>query len=123
MGVAAAIIGSALVAAGASAYSSHKQSQAAKAQARAQEEAARKQAQAQEEQARAEREAAEKQAQAAKEAAANTPQDRQEAMSAALRQDEQNKLRRRRGLTGTIMTSPLGTTGNVETGGNKLGVM
>ena len=71
--------------------------------------------------AEAEAKAAEEQAKAAKEAAANTPEDQQQAMSAALRDDEKNKLRRRRGMTGTVLTSALGTSGTAVTGANKLG--
>lgn len=78
-------------------------------------------AKAQKKAADAEARAAEEQARAAREAAANTPEDQQEAMSAALRNDEQNKLRRRRGMTGTVLTSALGTSGAAETGANKLG--
>ena len=44
-------------------------------------------------------------------------------MSAAIRDEEANRIKRRRGMAGTIMTSALGTTGSVQTGGNKLGVM
>lgn len=80
------------------------------------------QAKAQRRQAQAQEEAARIEAQAAKEAAANTPQDEQDAMSAAVRDEEAKKIRRRRGMTGTILTSPLGTQG-AETGSNKLGVL
>lgn len=104
MGIGTALVASALIGAGASMYSSHRQSQAAKAQARAQEEAAKLEAQA------------------AKEAAANTPQDQQDAMSASIRDEEARKIRMRRGMTGTILTSPLGTSG-VSSASNKLGVM
>lgn len=38
----------------------------------------------------------------------------QEAESAAIRDEEQRKIRRRRQMGGTILTSPLGTTGSVE---------
>lgn len=38
----------------------------------------------------------------------------QEAESAAIRDEEQRKIRRRRQLGGTILTSPLGATGSVE---------
>lgn len=78
-------------------------------------------AKAQKKAAEAEAKAAEEQAKAAKEAAANTPEDQQQAMSAALRDDEKNKLRRRRGMTGTVLTSALGTSGTAVTGANKLG--
>lgn len=112
------------------AVSRHDQAKAQRKQAEAQAKAAEMQAKAQEEQARAQREAmqaqtdmAQQQAQVAKEAAANIPEDRQQAMSAALREDEKNKLRRRRGLTGTILTSSLGVTGQQAGSGNKLGVM
>lgn len=83
---------------------------------------AHEQAKAQKKAAEAEARAAEEQARAAKEAAANTPEDQQQAMSAALRDDEKHKLRRRRGMTGTVLTSALGTSGTAVTGANKLGV-
>ena len=83
---------------------------------------AHEQAKAQKKAAEAEARAAEEQAKAAREAAANTPEDQQQAMSAALRDDEKNKLRRRRGMTGTVLTSALGTSGTAVTGANKLGV-
>ena len=79
-------------------------------------------AKAQKKAAEAEAKAAEEQAKAAKEAAANTPEDQQQAMSSALRDDEKNKLRRRRGIGGTVLTSQLGTSGTTSTGANKLGV-
>ena len=82
---------------------------------------AHEQAKAQKKAAEAEARAAEEQAKAAREAAANTPEDQQQAMSAALRDDEKNKLRRRRGAGGTVLTSSLGTSGNVSTEFNKLG--
>lgn len=82
---------------------------------------AHEQAKAQKKAAEAEARAAEEQAKAAREAAANTPEDQQQAMSAALREDEKNKLRRRRGVTGTVLTSALGTSGVTTTGANKLG--
>ena len=111
------------------AVSAHDQAKAARKQAEAQAEAARLQAEAQEKIAAAQREATRKQeenaaaeAQAAKVAAANIPQEQQEAMASSLREDEANKLKRRRGMTGTILTSPLGTSG-VTTGSNKLGVL
>ena len=83
---------------------------------------AHEQAKAQKKAAEAEARAAEEQAKAAREAAANTPEDQQQAMSAALRDDEKNKLRRRRSMTGTVLTSALGTSGTAVTGANKLGV-
>lgn len=83
---------------------------------------AHEQAKAQKKAAEAEAKAAEEQAKAAREAAANTPEDQQQAMSAALRDDEKNKLRRRRGMSGTVLTSALGTSGTTATGANKLGV-
>ena len=79
-------------------------------------------AKAQKKAAEAEARAAEEQAKAAREAAANTPEDQHQAMSAALRDDEKNKLRRRRGMSGAVLTSALGTSGTVVTGANKLGV-
>lgn len=82
---------------------------------------AHEQAKAQKKAAEAEARAAEEQAKAAREAAANTPEDQQQAMSAALRDDEKRKLRRRRGMTGTVLTSALGTSGTAVTGANKLG--
>jgi hypothetical protein len=82
---------------------------------------AHEQAKAQKRAAEAEARAAEEQAKAAREAAANTPEDQQQAMSAALRDDEKNKLRRRRGMTGTVLTSALGASGTAVTGANKLG--
>ena len=82
---------------------------------------AHEQAKAQKKAAEAEARAAEEQAKAARIAAANTPEDQQQAMSAALREDEQNKLRRRRGMTSTVLTSSLGTSGNADTNFNKLG--
>ena len=81
------------------------------------------QAKAQRKQAEAQERAAQLEAQAAKEAAANTPQDQQDAMAASIRDEEQRKIRMRRGMTGTILTSSLGTTGGVNTGSNKLGVL
>ena len=84
--------------------------------------AQRKQAEAARAQTEAQVKAAEEQAKAAKEAAANTPQDQQDAQSAAIRNDEANKLKRRRGMTGTVLTSALGA-GGTQTGSNKLGVM
>ena len=83
---------------------------------------AHEQAKAQKKAAEAEAKAAEEQAKAAREAAANTPEDQQQAMSAALREDEKNKLKRRRGIGGTVLTSQLGTSGTAQTGANKLGV-
>ena len=38
-------------------------------------------------------------------------------MAQSIRDEEQRNIRRRRGLTGTMLTSPLGTTGDVERGG------
>ena len=83
---------------------------------------AHEQAKAQKKAAEAEARAAEEQAKAAREAAANTPEDQQQAMSAALRDDEKRKLRRRRGMTGTVLTSALGTSGVTTTGANNLGI-
>lgn len=82
--------------------------------------AAKEQAKAIQAQTDAQVKAAEEQAKAAKEAAANTPESQQDAMSAAIRDEEANKLRRRRGMTGTILTGSLGTSG-ASTGNNKLG--
>ncbi len=44
----------------------------------------------------------------------------QEAESSAVRDEEQRKMRRRRQMGGTILTSPLGTTGSVSSTGNSL---
>lgn len=44
----------------------------------------------------------------------------QEAESASVRDEEQRKLRRRRQMGGTMLTSPLGTTGSVSSTGNSL---
>lgn len=84
--------------------------------------AARKQADAIRAQTDAQVQAAEEQAQAAKTAAANTPQDQQEAMAGSIRDEEAARLRRRRGMTGTVLTGPLGA-GGAATGSSRLGVM
>ena len=42
------------------------------------------------------------------------------AESSAVRDEEQRKMRRRRQMGGTILTSPLGTTGSVSSTGNSL---
>ena len=44
----------------------------------------------------------------------------QEAESSSVRDEEQRKMRRRRQMGGTILTSPLGTTGSVSGTGNSL---
>lgn len=44
----------------------------------------------------------------------------QEAESQSIRDEEQRKLRRRRQMGGTILTSPLGTTGSVASSGSSL---
>ena len=44
----------------------------------------------------------------------------QEAESQAIRDEEQRKLRRRQQMGGTILTSPLGTTGSVASTGSSL---
>ncbi len=44
----------------------------------------------------------------------------QEAESTALRDEEQRKLKRRRQMGGTVLTSPLGTTGSVASTGSGL---
>ncbi len=44
----------------------------------------------------------------------------QEAESAALRDEELRKLKRRRQMGGTVLTSPLGTTGSVASTGSGL---
>lgn len=44
----------------------------------------------------------------------------QEAESQSIRDEEQRKLRRRRQMGGTILTSPLGTTGSVASTGSSL---
>lgn len=44
----------------------------------------------------------------------------QEAESSAVRDEERRKMRRRRQMGGTILTSPLGTTGSVSGTGNSL---
>lgn len=105
------------------------QSEAQKKQLAAQTKAMKQQAAAQEkllqtqkETQRQQQENADREAEAAKVAAANIPQEQQEAVSASIRDEEANKIKRRRGMTGTILTSALGTTGTVQTGSNKLGV-
>ncbi len=67
--------------------------------------------------------AAEMQAEAERQAAANTPEDQTEAVAAAVRDEESQAIRRRRGMAGTVKTSALGTTGTVSSGSNKLGIM
>lgn len=47
-------------------------------------------------------------------------EEEQEAESAALRDEELRKLKRRRQMGGTVLTSPLGTTGSVASTGSGL---
>ncbi len=44
-----------------------------------------------------------------------------EPVSKAVREAEQRKIRARRGMSGTLLTSPLGTTGFQYSGGGLLG--
>ena len=43
--------------------------------------------------------------------------EEQEPVSKAAREEERRKIRARRGMSGTLLTSPLGTTGSVPSGG------
>ncbi len=53
--------------------------------------------------------------------AEEAPREReQEAESSAIRDEEQRKLKRRRQMGGTVLTSPLGTSGAVSSTGSSL---
>lgn len=53
--------------------------------------------------------------------AEDAPKEReQEAESSAVRDEEQRKLKRRQQMSGTVLTSPLGTTGSVSSTGSSL---
>ena len=53
--------------------------------------------------------------------AEDAPKEReQEAESTAVRDEEQRKLKRRQQMSGTVFTSPLGTTGSVSSTGSSL---
>lgn len=47
-------------------------------------------------------------------------EEEQEVEVSSIRNEEQRRLRRRRQLGGTLLTSPLGTTGNVSSTGTGL---